>query len=495
MTPLARISFVCLAALALSCMRVENTAGNNSAAAPPSAAAASVIVLTPDEQTDGALTRTRQTDRTARDGNAGQLPALTPEEHMRRAAIYQLNRAFDEAREHFQSVITRFPDHPDVPPALFGMGRTLFQERRYEEAIPYFERLGRDYTHTKSGRDGFYYVAATNLRLGRAAEAATRYGEYVSRFPQGEVIENAYLNVIDSWREAGRPDDAIPWVARTRERFRGTPTETNAVFARLRLDVSRGDWQSAINTSDELSRMPFVRGVQTSAQEVAYLRAYSLERLGQREQAIQALQNIPDNAGSYYGALATARLHNLGAAAKRTAEARDARVRAEVRRAAANYPAPYRETILRAARERAVDPRLILSIMRQESGFNPAAKSPAAARGLMQMTVDTASVYAPRVRLTVRENDLYRPEVSILLASEYLAELFRLFPNLPEAVAASYNGGEDNVQRWVRRAVHPDPGVVASEVGFSESKDYVAKVMANYRAYRFLYTEDLRPRR
>jgi soluble lytic murein transglycosylase len=133
--------------------------------------------------------------------------------------------------------------------------------------------------------------------------------------------------------------------------------------------------------------------------------------------------------------------------------------------------------------------------MRQESGFNPAAKSPAAARGLMQMTVDTAAVYAPRVRLTVREDDLYRPEVSILLAGEYLAELFRMFPNLPEAVAASYNGGEDNVQRWVKRAVHQDPGIVASEVGFSESKDYVAKVMANYRAYRILYTEDLRPRR
>lgn len=497
MTPLAQIFFICLTTLApSSCVRVEPTVGGDAAAAYASVAAApSNIVLSADDQTDGALTAARQADLSGRDP-AGQLPQLTPDEHLRRAAIYQTNRAFNEARAHFQAFVARYPNHPGVPTALFGIGRTFFQERRYEEALPYFERLGKEYPQTEAGRDGFYYVAATNLRLGRAAEAAARYSEYTTRFPQGERIENAYLNVIDSLREAGRPDEALPWIARTRERFKGTANEANAVFARLRLDVSRGDWQAAVRTSDELGRIPFSRGVQTSPSEVAYLRAYSLEQLGQKEQAINVLQSIPDNANSYYGALATTRLQNLGAAARRTAELREARTRAEVKRAASNYPAPYRETIVRAARERAVDPRFILSIMRQESGFNPAAKSPAAARGLMQMTADTAAAYAPRVKLVnIREDDLYRPDISILLASEYIAELFRLFPDLPEAVAASYNGGEDNVQRWVRRAAQRDPGVVASEVGFSESKDYVAKVMSNYRAYRLLYTEDLRPRR
>jgi soluble lytic murein transglycosylase len=95
----------------------------------------------------------------------------------------------------------------------------------------------------------------------------------------------------------------------------------------------------------------------------------------------------------------------------------------------------------------------------------------------------------------VREDDLYRPEVNIRIGIAYLADLFRMFPNLPEAVAASYNGGEDNVARWVRRAGHDDAGVFASEVGFAESKDYVFKVMANYRAYKQLYTADLKRRR
>jgi soluble lytic murein transglycosylase len=130
--------------------------------------------------------------------------------------------------------------------------------------------------------------------------------------------------------------------------------------------------------------------------------------------------------------------------------------------------------------------------MRQESSFKPTAKSGAGARGLLQLTVDAAARFSPRVGLSnVSEGDLYRPEVSIRVGAEYLDELTKMFPGLPEAVAASYNGGEDNVERWVKRAGQKDPGVFTSEVGFSESKDYVLKVLSNYRAYKLLYGENL----
>jgi len=66
-----------------------------------------------------------------------------------------------------------------------------------------------------------------------------------------------------------------------------------------------------------------------------------------------------------------------------------------------------------------------------------------------------------------------------------------MFPQLPEAVAASYNGGEDNVARWVKRSKHKDSGVFTAEIGFDETKGYVQKDMANYRCYCQLYTADL----
>jgi soluble lytic murein transglycosylase-like protein/TolA-binding protein len=496
-------AIVCFMALllALSCARVGNSppasAANSENVAPPDSpsSAPEVFTLSPEDQTDEALAAARRSDAEGR-GASGQLPQLTPQEHMRRAAIYQANRAFEEARAHWRALIERYPTDPNVPAAYFGIGRTLFQERRYEEALPVFQKLGDTYQSAPAGRDGFYYVAATLLRLNRPADAAARYAEYVQRFPNGERIENAYLNIIDSLREAGRFDDALPWIERTRARFKGTPTETNAVFARLRLDVARGDWASALSTSDELGRMTFARAVNTSPAEVAYLRAFSLEQSGQKEQAVKAYEAIADGAGSYNGWRATERLKDLGGAAKSAALAREARVAADVRRAASDFPAPFRDSVLRASKKLNVDPRFVLSIMRQESGFNARAKSPAGARGLLQMTPDMAAKYAPVAGLSsVGEEDLFRPDTNVLVGSAYLSELFKMFPGLPEAVAASYNGGEDNVARWVVRAVHKDPGVFTAEVGFNETKDYVNKVLSNYRAYKILYTDDLKPRR
>jgi soluble lytic murein transglycosylase len=171
-------------------------------------------------------------------------------------------------------------------------------------------------------------------------------------------------------------------------------------------------------------------------------------------------------------------------------------VKREIEASAANFPAPNREVLLRAVKGKNVDPRFVLSIMRQESGYNPRARSLAGARGLLQLTIDVANKYMRGAGIErVTEDDLYRPEVNIPVGVEYLSQLFRMFPDLPEAAAASYNGGEDNVERWVRRAVHKDNGVFTSEIGFAESKDYAIKVLANYRAYQQLYTSDLQRRR
>jgi soluble lytic murein transglycosylase len=475
-----------------ACYRASSPNANSAA---PATAVFFESLPTDEQGGDDALSNARRLDRQNR-GADGSLSTLPPQEHMRRAAVYLANRAFAEAREHWTTLVARYPTDANVPASLFGIGRSYYVERRYAEALPFFERLGRDFAQQKEGREGFYYTAATILRLGRPADAAARYLEYAERFPQGERIENAYLNAVDSWREAGRNDLARRWIATTRERFRGKPSDANALFALLRLEVASGEWQAAARAADELRGVAFTKDVQTTQAEVSYLKAYALERAGQKAQAAAAYQAIQDRASSYYGWQATEHLQKMGGEQKRAAAARAASVKREVEAAAANFPAPDREVLLRAVKGKGVDPRFVLSIMRQESGYNARARSLAGARGLLQLTIDVANKYMKGAGIeNVTEDDLYRPEVNIPVGTEYLSQLFRMFPDLPEAVAASYNGGEDNVERWVRRAVHKDNGVFAAEIGFAESKDYAMKVLANYRAYQQLYTSDLQRRR
>ena len=106
----------------------------------------------------------------------------------------------------------------------------------------------------------------------------------------------------------------------------------------------------------------------------------------------------------------------------------------------------------------------------------------------MQFVSDTAEKVAGEVgRNNFRQDDLYDPATSILFGSQYIADLFNQFPNQPAAVAASYNGGSDNMVRWLTRSKIQLYGPVRFRNTVPQSKDYVGRVMANYRMYQ-LYT-------
>src|SRR6185295_17958380 len=441
------------------------------------------------ETTLAAVRRSDAADRDAR----GNLKKLAPPEHMRRAAVYLSVRAFTEARAHWQTLIDNYPQDPRVAEAMLGIGRSYFLEKSYDNGYRIFNQLVQDYGPTKEGREALNFSAASLLRLGRFSEAAARYAEYVDRFPNGERIDTAHLNGIDTLREANRPTEALQWVTKTRQRFAGTAVETNAMFAALRLYVAEDQFADAVNIADQLLQRSFPKAVLTSRAEVAYLRAFSLEHAGRKEEAITAYLTVPDSIESYYGWLASQRLAALaGASRAEIVAAREERVNSAIDSVADDYPAPYRQAIMSAAKARKLDPRFILALIRQESVFKPMAKSPAGARGLLQLTMDAAQKYGPGAGLNaLRENQLYQPETSITVGAEYIEHLTSLFPKMLEPVAASYNGGEDNVARWLERSKRTDPGVFTAEVGFDETKDYVQKVMSNYRVYVRLYTADL----
>lgn len=158
------------------------------------------------------------------------------------------------------------------------------------------------------------------------------------------------------------------------------------------------------------------------------------------------------------------------------------------------YPVPFRESLLQNGNA-AVDPRFVLSIARQESRFQADAKSVAAARGMMQFIASTANDIAAQLKLqNFQQDDLYNPDTSIRFGSQYLANLFQQFPNQPQAVAGSYNGGADNLARWIARSHANEADRYVPEIGFSQTKDYVYKVLANFWNYQRLYDAKLQPK-
>ncbi|HEY2382628.1 MAG TPA: transglycosylase SLT domain-containing protein [Terriglobia bacterium] len=148
------------------------------------------------------------------------------------------------------------------------------------------------------------------------------------------------------------------------------------------------------------------------------------------------------------------------------------------------YPAGYRNTICAAAVSSKVDPLWIHAIIWQESKYDPNSRSGAAARGLMQFIPDTANAVGSSIGMTNLTLDkLFDPSVSIRLGAAYWAALMQKFKS-PEMALAAYNGGPDNVKRWLNKS--SDPELFVSDIGFVETKKYVMSVFAAHAAYASL---------
>lgn len=386
------------------------------------------------------------------------------------------NRMFPQAREHWQKVLDNYPDDAGIPKAYFGTGRSYMWERQYEKAVFWFEKLNGN--TSKDGREGLAFRGASLVRLGKNLEAARVYEQYATTFPNGERVESSYLNIIDAYREAGKYDDADAWVEKTVARFAGKPAEVNALHARLRMDIHRERWIEALRAADELLRGKSFAGSMAGSEEVKFLRAFVLEKLGRKDEAARQRNSLTFN--TYFWEVASRSVNSNWDAPNPSVT---------------DYPVVFGTELVRAAKKFDVDPRFLLAIMKQESSFRAAAKSPAGARGLLQLVYDTAIKYKGKAGYpNLQPDQLYSPSVNIAVGAAYIADLKSEFGGLYEGIAASYNGGEDNAARWLNRSKPKEPGIFVSEIGFAETKAYVFKVMNNYRAYRDLYTENLERR-
>ena len=152
------------------------------------------------------------------------------------------------------------------------------------------------------------------------------------------------------------------------------------------------------------------------------------------------------------------------------------------------YPRYFYNFIAQDAKRYEADPALVLSIMREESRFNPRAKSQAAARGLLQFIITTARDIGREVGLVdVAPEDLYDPRVIIRLGAKYISELAGTFDGNRYRVAGAYNAGPKQVALWSRIQPAAGDDYFLTAVNFDETKHYVRKVMNSYQRYREIY--------
>jgi soluble lytic murein transglycosylase len=153
-------------------------------------------------------------------------------------------------------------------------------------------------------------------------------------------------------------------------------------------------------------------------------------------------------------------------------------------------PLKHEDIIRQQAHAKGLDPALIAAMIYQESKFIDQT-SHAGARGLMQITPDTARFIAKNsggTRFTM--DDLATPQINIAYGSWYLRYLLRRYHGNKAMATAAYNAGMRNVDKWIAEAGGPsrfDPAAIP----FPETRNYVAKVLAHRKEYARRYSREL----
>jgi len=153
------------------------------------------------------------------------------------------------------------------------------------------------------------------------------------------------------------------------------------------------------------------------------------------------------------------------------------------------FPLPYKDQVFESAKARGLDPFFVAALIRQESEFNPGAKSRANALGLMQLEPSTGRMVGRQQGMgAVTASLLFDPGVSIRLGTQYLRGQLDSWDGDWYRTLAAYNAGPGRVHQWLKWADYHDPVEFMESIPFTETREYVQAVLRNADMYRELYS-------
>ena len=155
------------------------------------------------------------------------------------------------------------------------------------------------------------------------------------------------------------------------------------------------------------------------------------------------------------------------------------------------FPRPYLEDVTKLSQKLDVEDALIFSITRQESSFDPNARSWAEAYGLMQITPEVAGRLSKRFDFDYSTpNDLFKPQVNLQMGAVLIKELMGRFKNNYVLFVGSYNASHHSVTRWKKERFSGDYVEFIELIPYEETMNYIKLVTRNFFIYKRLESKE-----
>jgi soluble lytic murein transglycosylase len=372
--------------------------------------------------------------------------------------------------------------------ASFKIGYLSYDAGDLGQAVPLLQAHLRRYPSSRYADEARWFIGWSLYRLGKKADASAAFSDLISKDPKSELAIGAVY-----WRAriADQGGDSASAKKGYETVLRSWPLSGYAWFASRRLGQS----------AEVAARSPNPPVPATLAALPGFAEGRALAAVGLHSWARDRLLPLVATARS-----ASAESQNALAAALIEAGAYRAGqdlVRARCPRPGAGdptlqqlcWPEPMGAAVHGAATRYGLPAGLPFAIMTAESALDPEVTSMAGARGLMQLMPALAAQHAPEVYpgRPWNPDNLYDPGINARLGVHELGGLWASFqsrsvqPALP-MVIAGYNAGSAAVERWLGEAA---PGTEADEwaenIGYTETRRYVRRVLGYLRAYELIY--------
>lgn len=395
--------------------------------------------------------------------------------------------------------------------ARFWLAKSLERQDRNERAYEIYMELVAEGKKQEYADDALMEAAGLRRGQGNYTEAARLYRQLTKSCPDSKFaarsmweagwshyLAGEYAVAADLFRpllkdEAVR-EKVLYWLARSQENS-GNP-EADSNFRTLQEEYPAGfyatwrrdtkgikDTREALGGRNALNELPQLAGfdkprllamlgmVEESRNEMAAAR----KKTGDKKSVFPGLARIYLEIRDYSSAIALF-LQNRPVKWES----------ASLPLWTAGYPLVYGSLVAQYTAANGLSEGLIFGLMRAESGFSPAIKSPAGAVGLMQLMPATA-------KLTARENGVFNPqnlvvpEYNIKVGTRHFRDLLKEYDGDVVYSIAAYNAGAAAVDRWRKNLKGLKKDEFIESIPYQETRDYVKKVYASAATYRQLY--------
>jgi peptidoglycan lytic transglycosylase len=417
--------------------------------------------------------------------------------------VYQRQNQPANSIQVYEMGLAQPPTVPWTAKTLWALARLQEERQELARAIDLYQRLAQEFPTYEQAEPSLWQAGWVQYRQRHYHAATTLWQSFEQRFPRSPLIPQALYWQARAAQQGGHQDVALRLyqqiVADYPVHYYTTQGYASLQAVGERRVLAAG---KVLLTTPVLLQAPTLlpepsKG-QPSKAYFHFVRVQELQQLQMYQPAGQEIRSLapllPSTpAAQYFLASLYANNQHHAAAFRTLNSVIEALSPAEVRGLPRDfwttlYPQAFWPEVSQLAQAISLNPYLVLSIIRQESAFNPAAISSSGARGLMQLMPSTAQEVLTKLKLPQESvTQLHDPQLSITLGTRYFAGLLQRYQGNVVLALAGYNAGPGRASRWREQWSSVPTDEFIERIPLDETRNYVKLILRNLMMYERLY--------